>query len=375
MKNKFSQSLRNIFYLGVKELLGLWRDPMMLILILYSFTIGIYVGAKAQPDSLTKASIAIVDEDRSQLTNRICDSFMPPMFLKPQIIERPEIDSGMDKGKYTFVVVFPTNFEKDILKGETPEVQINVDATRMAQAFTGAGYIQTIISQEISKFAHKNGIPDAQAQIVKRNRFNPNLTQSWFSAAVQLINNISMLAIILTGAALIRERECGTLEHLLVLPLRSFEIMVSKIWAMALVVLATAGISQLVVIEWIMGVPAEGSRLLFMTGLAMYLFAVTSLGIFLACIAQNMPQLGILLILVLLPMEMLSGGSTPLESMPPLIQKVMQISPTTQFVSFSQALLYRGAGIDVVWKEMLALFAIGSVLFWYSWLRFKRSVA
>ena len=183
-----------------------------------------------------------------------------------------------------------------------------------------------------------------------------------------------MLAIILTGAALIRERECGTLEHLLVLPLNSFEIMVSKIWAMALVVMIAAGISQLVVIEWIMGVPVEGSRILFFSGLTLYLFAVTSLGIFLACVAQNMPQLGILLILVLMPMEMLSGGSTPLESMPLVIQKVMLFSPTTQFVSFCQALLYRGAGFGVVWIEMLAMLAIGSVLFWYSWLRFKRSV-
>ena len=374
MKKRLYQSLRNIFHLGVKELFGLWRDPMMLVLIAYSFSIGIYVGSKAQPDSLTKASIAIVDEDHSQLSERITDSFMPPMFLKPVEISRPEIDRAMDKGKYTFVVVFPTDFQKDVLKGETPAVQINVDATRMSQAFTGAGYIQTIISQEVKKFTGKGETVSYPATIVKRNRFNPNLTQSWFSAAVQLVNNISMLAIILTGAALIRERECGTLEHLLVLPLQSFEIMISKIWAMALVVLCTAGISQLVVIEWIMGVPAEGSRLLFLSGMALYLFAVTSLGIFLACIAQNMPQLGILLILVLLPMEMLSGGSTPLESMPPLIQKVMQISPTTQFVSFCQALLYRGAGLEVVWKEMLALLAIGSVLFWYSWLRFKRSV-
>lgn len=367
------QTLRNIFQLGVKELFGLWRDPMMLILIAYSFTIGIYIGAKAQPDSLTKAAIAIVDEDHSQLTRRITDSFMPPMFLKPVEISRPEIDPDMDSGKYTFVVVFPVNFQKDVIKNESPEIQINVDATRMSQAFTGAGYIQQIINTEVQKFTNSSSA-NGVAKIVKRNRFNPNLTQSWFSAAVQLINNISMLAIILTGAALIRERECGTLEHLLVLPLNSFEIMVSKIWAMAVVVLVTAGFSQLVVIEWIMGVPAEGSRLLFLCGLALYLFAVTSLGIFLACIANNMPQLGILLILVLMPMEMLSGGMTPLESMPSAIQKIMQLSPTTQFVSFCQALLYRGAGIDVVWKEMAALVAIGSVLFWYSWIRFKRSV-
>lgn len=369
------QSMRNIYHLGIKELLGLWRDPLMLVLILYSFTIGIYVGAKAQPDSLQHAAIAVVDEDPSQLSMRITDSFIPPMFLKPARLNQSEIDRSMDMGKNTFVVVFPANFQKDVLKGACPEIQVNVDATRMSQAFTGSGYIQQIINQETEKFTGK-GAATAKpaAKLVPRNRFNPNLTQSWFSAAVQLINNISMLAIILTGAALIRERECGTLEHLLVLPLNSFEIMASKIWSMALVVLVAAGISQLVVIEWIMGVPTEGSRLLFFSGLALYLFAVTSLGIFLACIAQNMPQLGILLILVLMPMEMLSGGSTPLESMPPLIQKIMQISPTTQFVSFCQALLYRGAGLNVVWKEMLALTVIGSVLFWYSWLRFKRSV-
>ena len=370
------QSLRNIFQLGVKELFGLWRDPMMLLLIAYSFSMGIYVGAKAQPDSLTNAAIAIVDEDHSLLSERITDAFLPPMFLKPVEITRPEIDPGMDKGKYTFVVVFPVNFERDVLAGRDPNVQINVDATRMSQAFTGGGYIQQIIAQETAKFlARSKADASSLANAVIRNRFNPNLTQSWFAAAVQLINNISMLAIILTGAALIRERECGTLEHLLVLPLNSFEIMASKIWSMALVVLVSACLSQLIVIEWIMGVPVDGSRLLFICGMALYLFAVTSLGIFLACIASNMPQLGILLILVLMPMEMLSGGSTPLESMPVVIQKVMMFSPTTQFVSFCQALLYRGAGLDVVWKEMLALTGIGGALFAYSWLRFKRSVA
>ena len=370
------QSLRNIFQLGVKELFGLWRDPMMLLLIAYSFSMGIYVGAKAQPDSLTNAAIAIVDEDHSLLSERITDAFLPPMFLKPVEITRPEIDPGMDKGKYTFVVVFPVNFERDVLAGRDPNVQINVDATRMSQAFTGGGYIQQIIAQETAKFlARSKADTSSLANAVIRNRFNPNLTQSWFAAAVQLINNISMLAIILTGAALIRERECGTLEHLLVLPLNSFEIMASKIWSMALVVLVSACLSQLIVIEWIMGVPVDGSRLLFICGMALYLFSVTSLGIFLACVASNMPQLGILLILVLMPMEMLSGGSTPLDSMPVFIRKIMMFSPTTQFVSFCQALLYRGAGLNVVWKEMLALTGIGGVLFAYSWLRFKRSVA
>ena len=183
-----------------------------------------------------------------------------------------------------------------------------------------------------------------------------------------------MLAIILTGAALIRERESGTLEHLLVLPVTTFEIMFSKIWSMLLVVLLASLVSLIIMIRGVLHVPIEGSVGLFMLGVALYLFAVTSLGIFLACIASNMPQLGILLILVLLPMNMLSGGSTPLESMPEILRYAVQVSPATQFVSFSQAILYRGAGITVVWKQFSALLLIGSVFFWYSWGRFRKSV-
>lgn len=368
------QSLKNIFHLGLKELCGLWRDPLLMALIIYSFTVGIYIAANAAPDSLTNATIAIVDEDKSPLTFRISEAFLPPMFKKPHFITLSDIDKDMDQGKYTFVLVFPVDFQRDVLAGKNPAIQLNVDATRMSQAFTGSGYIQQIIAAEIAKF-DRHGNQKALAEIVLRNRFNFNLTRTWFSSVVELINNISLLAIVLTGAALIRERERGTLEHLLVMPVSPLEIMISKIWSMALVVMVTAGLSLLVVIEGLLKMPVSGSRLLFMFGMAIYLFAVTSLGIFLGCVAKNMPQLGILLILILLPLQMLSGGMTPLESMPGILQYVVQIFPTTHFVACSQAILYRGAGITVVWYHFLALIIIGMILFQYSLFRFKKSVA
>ena len=367
-------ALKHIFHLGIKELIGLSRDWMLVILIFYSFTFGISIASKSQPDSLSKASVAIVDEDGSQLSKYLADAFMPPMFLPAKHITRPEIDPGMDKGKYTFVVVIPYNFERDVRAGLKPEIQLNVDATRMSQAFTGAGYIQQILQQETAKFLNKDEGKHF-ARIVKRNRFNPNLTQAWFASINQLVNNITMLAIILTGAALIRERENGTLEHLLVMPVTSFEIMFSKVWSMLAVVLAASGASLLIVIRTMLGVPVEGSFGLYMFGMALHLFAVTSLGIFLACIARNMPQLGMLFILVLLPMQMLSGGMTPMESMPEWVQWVMQIAPTTHFVEFSQAILFRGAGIGVVWKPFLMLLIIGGVFFMISLRSFRKSIA
>ena len=368
------QTLKNIFFLGVKELRGLFRDYMLLILIVYSFSLGIYITGNAANDTITNAAIAIVDEDHSQLSKRIADAFFPPMFRHAKEIKLEDIDPAMDAGEYTFVLVIPSEFEKDVLAGRTPDIQLNIDATRMSQAFSGGGYIQKIINKEVSNYL-KNASSELPVETVIRNRYNANLTQSWFKAVMQLVTNITMLAIILTGAALIRERENGTLEHLLVMPVTAFEIMFSKVWSMMLVVLAASLVSLIIVIMQIMNVPVNGSIWLFGCGVALHLFAVTSLGIFLACVAQNMPQLGMLLILVLLPMQMLSGGSTPMESMPVWVQKVMQIAPTTHFVEFCQAILFRGAGIEVVWKPFVKLFIIGTVLFMFSLSRFRKSVA
>lgn len=369
------QKIKNIFFLGVKELWGLRRDPLMMALILYTFTFAIYIAATAAPDSITNAAVAVVDEDHSQLSLRIADALMPPMFRPPVQISLPEVDPAMDNGRYTFILVIPPEFQEDVLAGNKPSIQLNVDATRMTQAFSGNGYIQQIVMTEITNFVNDGVATVLPAQIVIRNRFNYNLTRSWFGSVVELINNITMLSIILTGAALIREREHGTLEHLLVMPVTPFEIMMSKVWSMGVVVIAASCLSVMFVIRGTLHVPIEGSIPLFMLGMTLHLFATTSMGIFLASSSRNMPQFGMLLLLVLMPMQMLSGGMTPRESMPYGVQMIMQLAPTTHFVEFSQAILYRGAGLDVVWKPFLWLAVIGIVLFLISLSRFRKTVA
>jgi len=173
-----------------------------------------------------------------------------------------------------------------------------------------------------------------------------------------IINNVTMLAIIMAGAAIVREREHGTMDHLLVMPLTPFEIAMSKIWANGLVILLAVALSLYFVLRGVLGVPIAGSVPLFLFGAAIYLFFATAIGIFLGTIARSMPQLGLLFLLVYLPLAMLSGSNTPLESMPPWLATVMQASPTVHFVSFAQAILYRGAGIAGVWQEFLIIAAV-----------------
>lgn len=378
------QKIRNIFQLGIKEIRGLFRDPLMLVLIVYSFSMSVYLSAKSSPDAISNAAIAIVDEDQSQLSHRICDAFLPPLFAKPDYLKSYEIDDLMDKGRYTFIIVIPSGFQKKVFANKNkdianarPEVQVNVDATRMSQAFTGNSYIQQIITKEVNDFVADNsgGRQSDTAQVLIRNRFNPNLIKAWEGAMNGLVNNVTMLALILTGAALIRERERGTLEHLLVMPVTPFEIMMSKVWSMSLVVFVATGLSLIFVVQDMLKVPVAGSFWLFMAGVVLNLFAVTSLGIFLACFARDMPQLGILMILVLLPMQILSGGTTSQDNMPDLIRWIMQLSPTTHFVNFSKAILFRDAGISIVWPIFLKMIAIGALFFTIALKRFRRTVA
>lgn len=368
--------LANIYRLGVKELWSLARDPMMLVLIVVSFTLMIYTAATAVPETLHNAPIAVVDEDQSPLSARIVSAFYPPHFTPPQHVTPAQADAGMDAGLYTFSVNIPPNFQRDVLAGRPAQIQLNVDATRMSQAFTGSSYIQQIITDEINEFVRRYRAPtELPVELAVRMRFNPNLTQSWFGALMEIINNVTMLSIILTGAALIREREHGTIEHLLVMPVTPTEIMVAKVWSMGLVVLASAGLSLTFVVRGLLHVPIEGSVALFLAGVALHLFATTSMGIFMATLARSMPQFGMLLVLVLLPLQMLSGGTTPRESMPAFVQNIMLAAPTTHFVELGQAILYRGAGISVVWQPFLALALIGAVLFALSLARFRKTLS
>ncbi|MBP6563577.1 MAG: ABC transporter permease [Neisseriaceae bacterium] len=369
------RSLANIYRLGVKELWSLLRDPMMLILIVYTFSLSVYTTATAIPETLHKAPIAIVDEDYSPLSERIASAFYPPQFLPPVLLSPSEVDPSMDAGRYTFVLNIPPQFQSDLLAGKHVEIQLNVDATRMSQAFTGNGYIQQIVMGEVNEFMARHRQQTAlPVDLALRARFNPTLNKTWFGALMQIINNVTMLSIILTGAALIREREHGTIEHLLVMPVTVTEIMLAKVWSMGLVVLVAAALSLQFVVQGLLSVPIEGSVGLFLLGAGLSLFATTSMGIYMATLARSMPQFGLLLMLTLLPLQMLSGGSTPRESMPELVQTVMLAAPTTHFVNLGQAILYRGAGIDVVWQPFLALFVIGSVLFVLALRRFRNTI-
>jgi len=368
--------LVHILRLGLKELTSLRHDSVLLLFLAYAFTVAIYMPAAGSVIGVHNASVAVVDEDHSHLSRQLAESLQPPEFQSAVPLPYNQLDQVMDSGQYTFVVNVPASFQADLLAGRQPAVQVNVDATAMSQAFMGAGYIGRIFQRELLNYSGQSDLAGkAPALLTTRALFNTNLEGGWFLAVIQIVNNITILAIVLTGTALLREREHGTLDHLLVLPLTALEIMLAKIWSNMLVVVLCTWVSLEVIVKGALGVPLAGSQGLFLMVTALYLFASTALGIFLATLARSTPQFGLLAIPVIIPMILLSGGSTPLDSMPQWLQWVMQGSPSTHFVSLSAAILFRDAGVSVVWPDLLALGVIGLLFFAIALARFRKSLA
>jgi ABC-2 type transport system permease protein len=368
--------LANIGRLMIKELRSIRADPLMLALVVYSFTLAVFVVATGASNEAKNLAIGVVDEDHSALSRHLRDALLPPTFQPAVEIPASAINDEMDHNRLIFVLEIPPKFQSDLLAGRSAAVQVNVDATAMAQAGIGASYLQTIIQQEVVNVLGRHEVqPASPVNVVIKTLFNPNLTTSWFSSVMQVINAITMLTLILSGAALLREREQGTIEHLLVMPLVPIEIMLSKVLANGLVILVAAGLSLVVVVQWWLQVPVAGSLTLFLTGAAIYALAVAALGILLGTLATTMGQLGLLAIPVLVVMQLLSGSNTPMESMPLWLRYLMTtISPTPHFVAFAQAVLYRGAGISIVWGDLLAVLVIGAAYFAFSLRRFRRAI-
>lgn len=364
------RSPANILRLGVKEIRSLRSDAVMLVLILYAFTYAVYSAATDENFDVERAAVAVVDEDRSPLSRRLAAALQEPTFREPVLIAADEVDRAMDLGRFVFVLEIPPDFEADMRAGRRPELQIDVDATAMSQAGNGAVFLQEVVAREL----RDGGGPAAPVEVVVRTLFNPNSTSEWFASVMEVINNITMLSVILGGAAIIRERDHGTIEHLLVMPVTPAEIMLSKILANGLVIVLAALASLLLVAGGLLGAPLRGSLALVAAGAFAYQFSVMALGVLLATFTGSMQQFGLLSIPVLVSMSLLSGARTPLESSPEWLQNAMILVPSSHFVTFSQAVLFRGAGVSVVWPQLLAMALIGIAYFGLALLRFRRSM-
>jgi ABC-2 type transport system permease protein len=246
----------------------------------------------------------------------------------------------------------------------------------MEQAGIGHGYITSILGMEITRFALRRDLSEpAVVDLVTHSAFNPNQDKVQFQGVLSLIDKLTIMTMILTGAAVMREREHGTIEHLLAMPLAPFDIAAAKILANAAMVLAAALLAMLVIVEGVLDIAISGSRLLFLLGAGLYLFSAASFGVFLSTIARSMAQFALLTILSIMAILFLSGGETPVEAQPDWLQVITLLLPSRHFIQSSQAIIFKGAGFSSVWIEFALIAALGLVLLAGSLTLFRRAIA
>lgn len=343
-----------------KEWRVLLGEPVMIGLLIYAFAFAVLLAGSTQGGSVRNASVGIVDQDHSPLSERIGLVLRRPFFVPPLLLDASEVDLAMTQGRITFALQIPPHFTADLLAGRKPKLELLVDATAMTQAFIGAGYIDTFVRDEIADYL-RGRMPTsaAQPEANVRARFNPNLDGSRFGGIMELAQMITLIGIVLTGAAVLRERERGTLEHLLVLPIRASAILLSKILANVVVILICVSLSLRLVVEGALGIPVIGSIPLYMFGAGLYMFSVTATGVFLALAVRSTQEFGLVCLIVIMPMMVLSGVMTPIENMPWYLKWLMTVLPSPHFVQFAADVAFRGADLSIVWPALLTMAGIG----------------
>lgn len=368
--------LINTFWLTGKELKSVIGDPVMMILIVWSFVVAVMLEAQGAGDTVRNASIAIVDEDRSGLSRQIEAALMQPWFQAPVDMAADQAAAAMDRGEIMFALSFPPRFAADAIAGRAATAQLLADATAVSQAQLGTDYLRNIVQQEAKVFLA--GGPEAPAPnlaLELRRAFNPNGNPVWFKSMSSLLNQLSVLTIALTGAAMLREREHGTIEHLMVMPLSPAEVAFSKVLATMVVVLAAFTGSLLVVVRGVLDVPVAGSMPLLVGGAAVYLWAASAIGMLLGTLARSMAQFALLVIMVIIPVIMLSGGMGAVESQPDFVQKLTLALPSRHFLAFAKAVAFRGAGLSAVWPQLALMAGLGTAFFGASLALFRRSMS
>ena len=371
------RTLANIFWLGTKELRSFLRDFVLLGLVIYAFSLAIIAQAQSSSQEVHNASIAIVDEDHSELSRRIAHAFLPPYFQTPQPIAERDIVPLMNAGKYTFVIDIPPNFERDVLGGRQPAIQLNVDATAMVQAGLGAEYAQQIITTEIANFLSRaEGTPLSPVNLVVRIAFNPNvetLLVHQRHGHHQQHHDAGDHSRRRRRRSRARARHDGPSAGDAA-DARSR----SRCPRSGRTVWSSSSRSACRFTSSCAGCSASRSPARFRCSCSAsrsICFSPPRSEFSWAPSRARCPSSACSLLLVFLPMNMLSGSNTPLESMPPWLATMMQASPSTHFVSFAQAILYRGAGFAVVWPDFVIVALIGGLFLGLALLRFRKVTA
>jgi len=358
-----------------KELAQLARDVPLVLVLLWAFGGSIYVHGHGVSTQLFNYPIVIFDLSKSAPSRELVGRLHAPYFkIVGRVRNDREVVEALDLARASAALVIPADFERRLREGRA-EIQVISDGTLSTSATIAAAHLATITAEFNQYLAAQGGrpvprVPAVDARI--RVAYNPNQTNAWFSSVLELLNMTTMVSILLTATALVREKERGTLEQLLVTPLRPAELFAAKIVPTILVVVLLSVLAMTGIIRGVFDAPIRGSLLLFYAVTVVYVFTIASIGLAIAVLVRNAAQSMMVLILILFPMLFLSGARNPAETMEPWMRYASLSSPMRFYIDFGYQVLFKGNGIAYVWRDLIGISVIGALVFGFAVVRYRR---
>jgi len=353
----------------VKEMIQFFRDRVILILILWLYTVEVMICAYALSFDVKNLAVAVVDLDRSPASRRLVDGFdaSEAFVLAGRPASMSAAQDWLERGRASLALVIPEGFERDLRRDEPPAVQVLLDGSNSNTASIARGYVGEVLARFGRGWLEK---PPAQIEALVRIWYNPSQTFTSFMVLSMIALAALMVGVIHPAATIVREKEIGTIEQLRITPIATGELFFAKTIPTLLVGLASVFPSLLIV--WWFGVPLRGSLALFMLLTALFLLSTIGIGVLVAGVCRTMQQALLLSFFGLFPIMFLSGTLVPIESMPASLQYLSLASPLRHYMDIILGVFLKGAGLTELWPQTLTLLAIGAILFALALLAFRR---
>ncbi len=366
--------LRQLAMLSYKEFLQFFRDPVLVLFLLYAFTLSIMAASTVVSTQLRNATTVAIDHDRTRTSRELLYGFREPYFrVEGRMLPDREAIRQLDGGHATVVLDVPEGFQDALRRQRTTDVQMLVDASNSHVAFMSSSYGERIVQRFLDRQNQPEPMPNMpRVELRQRFWFNPNLRDEPFRALEQIARMSLLFSMLLPASAMARERERGTIQQLLVSPLTPVQILLSKVLPMTCIVLAATTVALFVIVRGVLGIALHGNVVAYLALSAVFAVNASGIGLLIATFSRNLAQVGFLSLLVMPPMNLFAGTITPLESMPALLRPVMLLSPMYHYLNVSFGLLLEGASPATLWHSILALLAIGAGVFALGAWRFRR---
>lgn len=339
-----------------KELLAFIRSWQLVLVVLYSFSINVYISGSGIEIKPSNVAVGYVDYTGGGISQNILTRLHAPEFLPPRRFTSQETLSRAIYDKEIIVgIVFDPDFEKQWRKEQKSQINVLLDATAASQAYTTLGYLQDIVLDTAA--------PNIPIEIASHKLFNENADNHTFMALTELLSIITMLTVILTAIVFVREKEQGTWDIMLLMPVDPKLIILAKSFSQIVIVMVGVVISLGFIVFGIFSTPVNGSFWAYMLLTFFYVWASAGIGLFIAAVARDVMQVAQLSIIVMMPLIFLSGAWTPIYAMHPVLQILSLFSPLRYYIEGTESIFYRGTEWMDLWPYFLGVISVGGIMY------------